>query len=273
MRTFAKKSGTAQQIFPVKNMESRRTVFGQSREISSIFHLQGTIGNQAVQRLLQSKSEKFDGTSTTIALSAVCRYAATGQRITVSAVPSSVIQRNTQEGADNDWQAQARKHAPWKEWTDKQKMNAMYEYRAARRGELERIMDPNKRKDTAQEAADQKVLELLDPYKKDIKKYDLSRTYTRLIASPDQESSYKQTVTFTATVNTSDGARPTGGRVRFDVVMAAGQLTLGNAPLVNGMACLSSNLLPKKDLHIKAEYFPYTEDLIGSSDEIRYSVK
>ncbi len=53
MRTFAQKAKASQQTTSTKSAKPSRPFFGQSREVNSIFHLQRTIGNQAVQRLLE----------------------------------------------------------------------------------------------------------------------------------------------------------------------------------------------------------------------------
>ena len=65
MRTFAQKPKATQQTKFAKSTRPSRTFSGQSREVDSILHLQRTIGNQAVQRLLQANSEeREDGSST-----------------------------------------------------------------------------------------------------------------------------------------------------------------------------------------------------------------
>jgi hypothetical protein len=63
MHTFTQKPKATQQITPAKTTEPGRARFGQSREVSSIFLLQRTIGNQAVQQLLQAKAEEFEAKS------------------------------------------------------------------------------------------------------------------------------------------------------------------------------------------------------------------
>jgi hypothetical protein len=55
MRAFVQKPKTTQQTTPAKSTIPGQSHFGQSREAISILHLQRTIGNQAVQRLLQAK--------------------------------------------------------------------------------------------------------------------------------------------------------------------------------------------------------------------------
>jgi hypothetical protein len=57
MRTFAQKPKAAQQTTSAKSTIPGRAHFGQSHEVRSVLHLQRTIGNQAVQRLLQSNAE------------------------------------------------------------------------------------------------------------------------------------------------------------------------------------------------------------------------
>jgi uncharacterized protein DUF4157 len=55
MRAFVQKPKTTQQTTPAKSTIPGQSHFGQSREAISILHLQRTVGNQAVQRLLQAK--------------------------------------------------------------------------------------------------------------------------------------------------------------------------------------------------------------------------
>ena len=54
MRTFALKPKATQQTTSAKSTIPGRGQFGQSPEVRSILHLQRTIGNQAVQRMLQT---------------------------------------------------------------------------------------------------------------------------------------------------------------------------------------------------------------------------
>jgi Domain of unknown function (DUF4157) len=68
MRTFVQKPKAAQQTTSAKSMIPGRAHFGQSREVSSILHLQRTIGNQAVQQLLQSNAEELNAGLTGTAL-------------------------------------------------------------------------------------------------------------------------------------------------------------------------------------------------------------
>lgn len=60
MRTFAQKPKSAQQAMPAKSTIPGRSHLGQNHEVRSILHLQRTIGNQAVQRLLQVNDERRD---------------------------------------------------------------------------------------------------------------------------------------------------------------------------------------------------------------------
>jgi hypothetical protein len=160
---------------------------------------------------------------------------------------------------------------PWAKWTQDQKTIAMYDYREARRGELSRIMDPAARKDKDQEAKHETTLRLLDPYKDDIKKFDLARTYTSVISTPYDRARPKTNVTFTATVTMLDRIPP-AGRVRFDVTNGLWQQTLGNAQLVNGTASLTTNVLPKGKVTVLAEYFPYTDDASGSQGQVPITI-
>jgi len=65
MRTFAQKPKTTQQITSAKSTKTGRSHFGQRREESSILHLQRTIGNQAVLRLLEGNAQNAKIGSTT----------------------------------------------------------------------------------------------------------------------------------------------------------------------------------------------------------------
>lgn len=62
MHSFAQKPKAAQQTMSAKSTISGRAHFGQSREVNSILHLQRTIGNQAVQRMLQTNAEELTHT-------------------------------------------------------------------------------------------------------------------------------------------------------------------------------------------------------------------
>jgi len=63
MRTFVQKPKATQQTASDKSTKLCRTNFGQSREVNSILHLQRTIGNQAVQRLLPFENENLEAKS------------------------------------------------------------------------------------------------------------------------------------------------------------------------------------------------------------------
>lgn len=60
MHTFAQKPKATQQTTSPKTTITGKAHFGQSRDTSSILHLQRTIGNQAVLRLLQNKTEDLE---------------------------------------------------------------------------------------------------------------------------------------------------------------------------------------------------------------------
>jgi len=57
MHTFSQKPKATQQAMPAKSAIPGRAHFGQNHTVNSILYLQRTIGNQAVQRLLQTSAE------------------------------------------------------------------------------------------------------------------------------------------------------------------------------------------------------------------------
>lgn len=59
MRTFAEKPKATQQVNSPRATVRTPSHFGHSHEVNSILHLQRTIGNQAVKRLLWSNDEEF----------------------------------------------------------------------------------------------------------------------------------------------------------------------------------------------------------------------
>ncbi len=58
MRTFTEKAKPTQQSRPLKATVTAQSHLGHSHKVNLVLHLQRTVGNQAVQRLLQSKAEK-----------------------------------------------------------------------------------------------------------------------------------------------------------------------------------------------------------------------
>lgn len=60
MRTFAQKQKPPQQTKSADRRRSGLAFFGKSREVRSILHLQRTIGNHAVLRLLQARTQNLD---------------------------------------------------------------------------------------------------------------------------------------------------------------------------------------------------------------------
>lgn len=64
MRTFAKKLQANQQTTSAKYLNPSRPFAGQSRDVHSILHLHRTIGNQAVQQLLQSNADALNAVLT-----------------------------------------------------------------------------------------------------------------------------------------------------------------------------------------------------------------
>jgi hypothetical protein len=63
MWTFAQKQKPTQQTKSVNYTTHGRAFFGQNHAVRSILQLQRTIGNQAVQRLLQSNTESLEASS------------------------------------------------------------------------------------------------------------------------------------------------------------------------------------------------------------------
>jgi hypothetical protein len=62
MRTFAQKPNANQQTASAKSAIPRRAQVERGLEGGAVLHLQRTIGNQAVQRLLQSRTEESEAT-------------------------------------------------------------------------------------------------------------------------------------------------------------------------------------------------------------------
>ena len=82
MRMFVHKPKATPQTTPANSTIPSRAHASQGREVNSILHLQRTIGNQAVQRVLQSNAEEPQGASSTLASP---RFAHDFSRIPVSA--------------------------------------------------------------------------------------------------------------------------------------------------------------------------------------------
>lgn len=65
MRTFVEKPKPTQQTASSKSTISGPAHIGHSQEANSILHLQRTIGNQAVQQILEANTGAVNGDSTT----------------------------------------------------------------------------------------------------------------------------------------------------------------------------------------------------------------
>jgi hypothetical protein len=65
LRTFAQKPKATQETTSAKSTIPGQAHFGQSHAVDSILRLQHTIGNQAVQRLLQAKPDDLEASSST----------------------------------------------------------------------------------------------------------------------------------------------------------------------------------------------------------------
>jgi HEAT repeat protein len=89
MRTFAQKPKATQQTTSAKSTIPGRTHLGQSHEVNSILHLQRTIGNQAVQRLLEANTRDVKGDSTT---TEIARFGQDFSRIPIHSPRQSPVQ-------------------------------------------------------------------------------------------------------------------------------------------------------------------------------------
>ena len=89
MHTFARKPKAPQQATPAKSTIPGRAHFAQSHEVNSILHLQRTIGNQAVQRMLQTDAEELGARSTAVVSP---RFAHDFSQISVHAPAAGTIQ-------------------------------------------------------------------------------------------------------------------------------------------------------------------------------------
>src|SRR5574337_321777 len=67
MHTFAQKQNSTQRTKSAGSTTHGKTSFVQNHEAHSILHLQRTVGNQAVRRLLRANAEKLEvGSATTV---------------------------------------------------------------------------------------------------------------------------------------------------------------------------------------------------------------
>jgi len=89
MRTFVQKPKAPQQAKPAKPTIRGRAHFEQSHDVNSILHLQRTIGNQAVQRLVQANAEELHRGSATTAST---RFAHDFSRIPIHCPVAGAIQ-------------------------------------------------------------------------------------------------------------------------------------------------------------------------------------
>jgi len=88
MHTFAQKPKTTQQTTSAKSPILRRAHFCQNREVSSVLHLQRTIGNQAVRGLLEANTRDVKGDSTT----EIARFGHDFSRISIHSPTAEKIQ-------------------------------------------------------------------------------------------------------------------------------------------------------------------------------------
>jgi hypothetical protein len=93
MRTFAEKPKATEQTTSAKPTISGWAHFGQNCDVNSILHLQRTVGNHAVKRLLQVYAQELENESRT---SALPRFAHDFSRIPVHAGVHTTIQQSLQ---------------------------------------------------------------------------------------------------------------------------------------------------------------------------------
>jgi hypothetical protein len=200
---------------------------------------------------------------------------------------------------DMDWRELARKRIPWNQWLLKQKNDAIRDrYEEVTRGEAHWVgnqwVKPSERERdrlVAQYAeADWELTRLLWPYLDDIRNFEQgegTRQTETLLDSTPNPSAEGQYVTFTATIRSLWGKAPVPqGNVTFDVhrgpnlrliqsaamgkqVVIGDSLSvqqLGKAPVLNGVATLSTNVLRKGVMLVTAT-FPGWGNLPGSKSE------
>lgn len=97
MRTFAEKPKATQQTISAKSTIPGRAHFGHSREANSILHLQRTIGDQAVRRMLGANAEDRKEVST--AATGIARVGHDFSRIPLHAPVTASLQRAASEPA------------------------------------------------------------------------------------------------------------------------------------------------------------------------------
>ena len=107
MRTFAQQPKASQYTTSSKPSKPSRPFFGQSRDVSSFFHLQSKIGNQAVQRLLTSSAEELQAIS---AIKASMLYGHDFSRIPAHASVQRSIQPKFKVGSPGDKYEQEADH-------------------------------------------------------------------------------------------------------------------------------------------------------------------
>ena len=99
MRTFAKKPKANQQTTSTKPFKPSRSFVGQSRDVQSILHLQHTIGNRTVLKLLQTAAENVDAS---LASSASTNFAHDFSQIPIKTTTLSNIQPKLKVNALRD---------------------------------------------------------------------------------------------------------------------------------------------------------------------------
>lgn len=114
MRTFAQKPKASQQPTSPKSTIPSRAHFGQSREANSIPHLQRTIGNQAVRRMLQTNAEELEEG---LASTALPRFAYDFSQIPVHPRSQAIVHAKLTESLPGDISEQGQTTPPNKSCT------------------------------------------------------------------------------------------------------------------------------------------------------------
>ena len=97
MRTFAQKPKATEQTLSTRFTTLNRTPFGKSHEVNSILHLKRTIGNKAVNRLLETNTKYINRYASSIAHSSY-----DFSRIPLHATTNTKIQPKLEIGASKD---------------------------------------------------------------------------------------------------------------------------------------------------------------------------
>lgn len=170
------------------------------------------------------------------------------------------------------WMQLARRRVPFSLWTTEQRNGADESNRWASK----HLFADNVTEEEFREARE--IMDLLSPYKEDMREWLTRRTTVLLEADPSSNTGIEhgKKVTLTATVMRNGGSLPAGGQVNFRVHTGASAQNLGTRTLINGKASVTTSALPKGMLWLIAEYPTQNVEgveFISGSDGIRYEVR